>query len=61
MFLDGKTSWPWRVCSENRSWRILNGIPLETLVLGGRVYGGGLQKLEPKELAQLMRTNWRHH
>ncbi|MBX7208553.1 MAG: Eco57I restriction-modification methylase domain-containing protein [Verrucomicrobiaceae bacterium] len=34
-------------------WRILNDIPLETLVLGGRVYGGGLHKLEPKELAQV--------
>lgn len=33
--------------------RVLNSIPLETLVLGGRVYGGGLHKLEPKELAQV--------
>jgi adenine-specific DNA-methyltransferase len=31
----------------------LNDIPLETLVLGGRVYSGGLHKLEPEELAQV--------
>lgn len=31
-------------------WRALNDIPTETLVSSGRTYGGGLHKLEPREL-----------
>lgn len=34
-----------------RIWRHLNGLPPEALVREGRVYGGGLFKLEPAELA----------
>lgn len=36
-----------RVC------RALNAVPTEMLVQEGRVYGGGLHKLEPRELANL--------
>jgi len=32
-------------------WRSLQTIPMDTLIGEGRVYGGGLYKLEPKELA----------
>jgi len=34
-------------------WRSLQHIPVERLIGEGRVYGGGLYKLEPKELGNL--------
>lgn len=34
-------------------WEILNGIDAATLLGEGRVYGGGLYKMEPKELANV--------
>ena len=34
-------------------WEALNAIDTETLIGSGRVYGGGLHKLEPKELASV--------
>jgi adenine-specific DNA-methyltransferase len=34
-------------------WRLLNKIQPDTLLGEGRVYGGGLWKLEPKELAKV--------
>ena len=37
-------------------WEILNGIDMEDVVTQGRVYGGGLYKLEPKELGRVPAT-----
>jgi len=34
-------------------WKILNGICPQSMLAEGRVYGGGLHKLEPKELANV--------
>ena len=34
-------------------WEALNAIKPETLLGNGRVYGGGLYKLEPRELANV--------
>lgn len=34
-------------------WEILNRITPHQLLSEGRVYGGGLHKVEPKELAQI--------
>jgi predicted RNA methylase len=34
-------------------WQGLNSIPRETLLGNGRVYGGGMHKLEPKELSNV--------
>lgn len=36
-----------------RIWLLLNSIPLNTLFDEGRIYGGGLHKMEPGELANL--------
>jgi adenine-specific DNA-methyltransferase len=36
-----------------RVWRVLNAIAPDQLLGEGRVYGGGLHKLEPKELANV--------
>lgn len=34
-------------------WQQLNAMTRETLLGHGRVYGGGMHKLEPKELANI--------
>jgi hypothetical protein len=41
-------------CLLERIWRVLNNIPLGELLKEGRVYGGGLYKLEPKELGRVV-------
>lgn len=38
-------------------WKALNTIPLKTLLSNGRVYGGGLYKLEPNELGNVSVSN----
>lgn len=40
----------------HRVWRVLNSISTEQLLSEGRVYGGGMFKLEPKELANVDAT-----
>lgn len=38
---------------KKRVWNILNSIPKSDLINNGRVYGGGLHKIEPKELLSI--------
>lgn len=40
----------------HRTWQVLNRITPDELLGEGRVYGGGLHKLEPKELANVNAT-----
>ena len=40
-----------------RVWQQLNQLSLEDLLNEGRVYGGGLHKLEPKELGNVITSN----
>lgn len=35
-------------------WEYLNTIPVDNLIKRGRVYGGGLYKIEPKELGNVL-------
>ena len=37
--------------------RALNGIPAECVLQAGRAYGGGLHKIEPKELLEVRLTS----
>jgi hypothetical protein len=37
----------------SKIWEVLKDVPAEVLLGEGRVYGGGLYKMEPKELANL--------
>ena len=37
----------------DRLWEALSSIPSETMIACGRVYGGGLYKIEPKELSRV--------
>jgi adenine-specific DNA-methyltransferase len=39
-----------------RVWQVLNSIGTDQLLSEGRVYGGGMFKLEPKELANVDAT-----
>ena len=38
---------------ERKIWEFLSGIDAPTLLGEGRVYGGGLYKMEPKELGNV--------
>lgn len=42
----------------HKIWQFLNAIPLEETLSEGRVYGGGLHKIEPKELSNLPVAFW---
>jgi hypothetical protein len=37
----------------SKIWEVLKEVPAEVLLGEGRVYGGGLYKMEPRELANL--------
>ncbi len=39
--------------TKRQVWELLNQICPQTMLREGRVYGGGLYKLEPKELGQV--------
>ena len=50
-----------RALSEDRSlferiWKVLNSLPTTSILGEGRVYGGGLHKLEPRELGNVDAT-----
>ncbi len=56
-------AWLKRELQENpettvRLWQILQSIPVEILIGEGRVYGGGLHKMEPKELLNAPAENF---
>jgi hypothetical protein len=38
---------------QDEIWTVLNEIPLADLLKEGRVYGGGLYKIEPRELGRV--------
>jgi hypothetical protein len=38
-------------------WETLKNLPPESLTAEGRVYGGGLKKIEPKELGEVVCAN----
>jgi adenine-specific DNA-methyltransferase len=44
-----------------RVWQSLNAISATTLLKEGRVYGDGLHKLEPKELAHVLLDRFPTH
>jgi predicted RNA methylase len=41
------------LCSKRAIWEALKEIPQDTLIHSGRVYGGGLHKIEPRELGSV--------
>jgi hypothetical protein len=44
-----------------RIWESLNTLPADALIDEGRVYGGGLHKMEPKELANVPMASIANH
>ena len=47
-------SWVWLDLVCRRRLALLNSILASSLAHGGRSYGGGLQKVEPSELANIL-------
>lgn len=45
----------------NVLWQILQGISTNSLINESRVYGGGLHKMEPRDLASIQIDNWPIH